>query len=211
MSGILHNQAFVQSISTMQSGKSRETRCDRCTREAAQALWHRRRQYRDRRGEEDGILVRPATVVPVKRYTPEHKAEFLLHNAIDQADYRKARNEVPKPGLDPDSIPHLRPAWMERLFLDANVLFSASYKSDAGLPRLWKLKNVALCSSGYALEEARIDLTDENQRTRLNKRQPQFICLKPAEGRIRVGYLCRKRCADLSRCHRSSGHATVDG
>jgi AbrB family looped-hinge helix DNA binding protein len=59
--------------------------------------------------KEDGILIRSAMVVPVERYTPERKAEFLLSNAINGADYRKARKEVRKLGLDPDSIPHLRP------------------------------------------------------------------------------------------------------
>ena len=58
---------------------------------------------------------------------------------------------------------------MDRLFLDANVLFSAAYRPDAGLLQLWKLKNVMLCSSRFALEEARINLAEENQRTRLNK------------------------------------------
>ena len=48
-------------------------------------------------------------VAPVDRSRPERKAEFLLSNAIDDADYRKARKEVWKLGLDPDSIPHLRP------------------------------------------------------------------------------------------------------
>jgi AbrB family looped-hinge helix DNA binding protein len=57
-----------------------------------------------------GILIRPAIVVPVERYTPERKAEFLLSNAVDDADYRKARREVRKLGLDPDSIAHRRPA-----------------------------------------------------------------------------------------------------
>jgi len=57
----------------------------------------------------DGILIRPAMVVPVERYTPERKAEFLLSNAIDVADYRKARKEVRKMGLDPDTISHRRP------------------------------------------------------------------------------------------------------
>ncbi len=57
-----------------------------------------------------GILIRPAIVVPVERYTPERKAEFLLSTAVDDADYRKARKEVRKLGLDPDSIPHRRPA-----------------------------------------------------------------------------------------------------
>jgi len=55
-----------------------------------------------------GILIRPAIVVPVERYTPERKAEFLLSNAVDEADYRKARREVRKLGLDPDSIAHRR-------------------------------------------------------------------------------------------------------
>jgi len=59
---------------------------------------------------EDGILIRPAVVVPIERYTPERKAEFLLSNATTRADYRKARKEVQKLGIDPDSIPHRRPA-----------------------------------------------------------------------------------------------------
>ncbi|MBZ5703932.1 MAG: PIN domain-containing protein [Acidobacteriia bacterium] len=58
---------------------------------------------------------------------------------------------------------------MDRLFLDANVLFSAAYRPDAGLLQLWRLRNVALCSSRYALEEARINLTDEDQQIRLTK------------------------------------------
>jgi len=57
----------------------------------------------------DGILIRPAMVIPVERYTPERKAEFLLSNAIDQPDYRKARKEVRKLGLNPDTISHRRP------------------------------------------------------------------------------------------------------
>ena len=58
---------------------------------------------------------------------------------------------------------------MDRLFLDANVLFSAAYRPDAGLLRLWKIKDVLLCSSRYALEEARINLDEEDQRTRLTR------------------------------------------
>jgi uncharacterized protein len=56
---------------------------------------------------------------------------------------------------------------MDRLFLDANVLFSASYRRDSGLLRFWRLKNVMLCSSHYAIEEARINLAEETQRRRL--------------------------------------------
>ena len=59
--------------------------------------------------KDDGILIRPAMVVPLERYTPKRKAEFLLSNAVDGTDYRKARKEVRRLGLDPDSIPHRRP------------------------------------------------------------------------------------------------------
>ena len=59
--------------------------------------------------KDDGILIRPAVVVPVERYTPERKAEFLLSNSIDAGDYRRARKQVRKLGLDPDAIPHRRP------------------------------------------------------------------------------------------------------
>jgi AbrB family looped-hinge helix DNA binding protein len=59
--------------------------------------------------KEDGILIRPAVLVPAERYGPERRAEFLLSNAIDDADYRKARKAVRKLGVDPDSIPHRRP------------------------------------------------------------------------------------------------------
>jgi AbrB family looped-hinge helix DNA binding protein len=58
---------------------------------------------------EEGILIRPAVVVPVERYTPERKAEFLLCNATTESDYRKARKAVRQLGLDPDVIPHRRP------------------------------------------------------------------------------------------------------
>lgn len=56
---------------------------------------------------------------------------------------------------------------MDRLFLDANVLFSAAYRSDTGLLRLWKLRDVVLCTSHYAAEEARLNLNDDVQRRRL--------------------------------------------
>lgn len=56
---------------------------------------------------------------------------------------------------------------MDRLFLDANVLFSAAYRVNAGLLLLWRLKDVTLCTSRYALEEATINLSDESQRQRL--------------------------------------------
>jgi uncharacterized protein len=58
---------------------------------------------------------------------------------------------------------------MDRLFLDANVLLSTAYQSEAGLLRLWQLKDAALCTSHYASEEARINLIDDVPRQRLAK------------------------------------------
>ena len=58
---------------------------------------------------EDGILIRPAVVLPVERYTPERKAKFLLSTATTEKDYQRARKEVERLGLDPDVIPHRRP------------------------------------------------------------------------------------------------------
>jgi predicted nucleic acid-binding protein len=56
---------------------------------------------------------------------------------------------------------------VDRLFLDANVFFSAAYREDAGLARLWKLRKVELLSSSYAIEEARVNLREDTQRSRL--------------------------------------------
>ena len=41
---------------------------------------------------------------------------------------------------------------MDRVFLDANVLFSAAYRQDSSLLRLWELKDVELVTSAYAFE-----------------------------------------------------------
>jgi uncharacterized protein len=56
---------------------------------------------------------------------------------------------------------------LHRLFLDANVLFSAAYSPNSGLAQFWKLSDVTLCSSRYAVEEARINLATAAQRERL--------------------------------------------
>ena len=60
---------------------------------------------------------------------------------------------------------------MDRLFLDANVLFSAAYGSQ-GLLQFWKLarkKAVLLLTSTYAVEEARRNLDRPDQERRLRK------------------------------------------
>jgi hypothetical protein len=43
---------------------------------------------------------------------------------------------------------------MDRVFLDANVLFSAAYREGAGLLKLWKLGRAELITSEYAADEA---------------------------------------------------------
>lgn len=65
---------------------------------------------------------------------------------------------------------------MDRLFLDANVLFSAAYREESGLLRLWKLESVELVTSSYAVEEARRNLN----------RGPQRECLGDLTVGIRV-------------------------
>lgn len=58
---------------------------------------------------EDGISIRPAVAVPVEVYSARRKAEFLLNNAVDAADYKRALRAVRKLGLDPEDIPHRKP------------------------------------------------------------------------------------------------------
>ena len=58
---------------------------------------------------EEGVLIRPAAVIPVETYTLRRRAEFLLNNAVGAADYRKARAATKRLSLDPDKIPHRKP------------------------------------------------------------------------------------------------------
>ncbi len=58
---------------------------------------------------------------------------------------------------------------MDRLFLDANVLFSAAYRTDAGVTRLWSDERWALITSEYAIEEARRNLDEREQLARLEE------------------------------------------
>jgi hypothetical protein len=57
----------------------------------------------------DQEIVIRAAAPSVEEYTIERKAEFLLSNAVNDADYQDARQEVLKLGLDPDQILHIRP------------------------------------------------------------------------------------------------------
>ena len=57
-----------------------------------------------------GILIRPAMTIPLELYSDERKAEFILSNAVDLEDYKRAEEEVRRMGLDPSEIAHHRPA-----------------------------------------------------------------------------------------------------
>ena len=58
---------------------------------------------------------------------------------------------------------------MDRLFLDANILFSAAYRDGAGVVRLWELEGCILLSPDYAIDEARRNLLDSGQVERLDQ------------------------------------------
>jgi len=47
---------------------------------------------------------------------------------------------------------------LDRVFLDANVLYSAAYLERSGLAQLWVLKDTTPLSSAYTIEEARRNL-----------------------------------------------------
>ena len=56
---------------------------------------------------------------------------------------------------------------MDRVFLDANCLFLASYRQGATLARLWKWTNIRLLTSAYTLYEAWRNTAHSEQRLRL--------------------------------------------
>lgn len=58
---------------------------------------------------DDGIHLRPAVAMPVEVYSARRKAEFLLNNAVDAADYKRALRAVRKLGVNPGDIPHRKP------------------------------------------------------------------------------------------------------
>jgi hypothetical protein len=57
---------------------------------------------------------------------------------------------------------------VHRVFLDANVLFSAAYREDSPLLGFWRRPGIELMTSGYARAEAERHL-NESQRSRLRE------------------------------------------
>jgi AbrB family looped-hinge helix DNA binding protein len=58
---------------------------------------------------EEGILLRPAELMPVEIYSQERIAEFLLGSATDEATLAEAEAEVRRMGLDPEKTDHFKP------------------------------------------------------------------------------------------------------
>jgi predicted nucleic acid-binding protein len=54
-----------------------------------------------------------------------------------------------------------------RLFLDANILVSAAWKSDSKVQRLWQIPGVELVTSNFVVEECRRNLPNPGQPERL--------------------------------------------
>jgi predicted nucleic acid-binding protein len=55
---------------------------------------------------------------------------------------------------------------VDRVFLDANVLFSASHREHSRVLWLWERSDVRLLTSDYAIEEARRNLTTADSHER---------------------------------------------
>jgi hypothetical protein len=58
---------------------------------------------------------------------------------------------------------------VDRIFLDANVLFSASYRESSGLLRLWKLTDTEIITSYFARHEAQRNIVSDEQLVRLHQ------------------------------------------
>ena len=58
---------------------------------------------------------------------------------------------------------------MDRLFLDANVLFSASWKEASEVAELWRIEGATLVTSAYALAEAARNIDDQAHQARLQR------------------------------------------
>ncbi len=78
---------------------------------------------------------------------------------------------------------------MDRLFLDANILFSAAYQSDSGLRRLWEIPGIQLITSPYAEEEARRNLETSVQHAALSEllRHVKVLIFRPGSSLLPSG------------------------
>jgi predicted nucleic acid-binding protein len=73
---------------------------------------------------------------------------------------------------------------VDQVFLDANVLFSAAYRLDTPLRKLFSLPKVMLVTSAYALEEAKRNLASGQQRAELERlcKSVEVVSVLPPQG-----------------------------
>jgi uncharacterized protein len=67
----------------------------------------------------------------------------------------------------------------DRVFLDANVLFSAAWLDDSGLMKLWHRADTTLVASRLAVAEARRNLDTDSQCARLDALAVPLILVDP--------------------------------
>lgn len=58
---------------------------------------------------------------------------------------------------------------MDRVFLDANVLFSAAYSADGPFLELWRRTGIRLLTSDYAIQEVKRNLAGKDHLKRLDQ------------------------------------------
>ncbi|MBS0150878.1 MAG: PIN domain-containing protein [Nitrospira sp.] len=77
---------------------------------------------------------------------------------------------------------------MDRVFLDANVLFSAAYRVETPLRTLFTMPRAQLVTSAYALEEARRNLSSGQQQAELERlcRSVEVVSVLPPQGELSV-------------------------
>lgn len=69
-----------------------------------------------------------------------------------------------------------------RVFLDANVLFSAAWLEGSGLAKLWRLPGATLVSSRLAVAEAERNLDSDERRARLRSLVAKMTLLEAPPG-----------------------------
>jgi len=77
---------------------------------------------------------------------------------------------------------------VDRVFLDANVLFSAAYRVETPLRTLFTIPRTQLVTSAYALEEARRNLSSGQQQAELERlcRSVEVVSVLPPQGALSI-------------------------
>ena len=77
---------------------------------------------------------------------------------------------------------------MDRVFLDANVLFSAAYRVDTPRRTLFALPHVRLVTSAYALEEAKRNLPSGPHTAELERlcQAVDVVSVLPPQGALSI-------------------------